>query len=66
MTMRFEEIPGFPGLPESYVMIAVYGGTSSFPLTTFLVLECWWQAFKLNPEVSFTDKAVPEVLPPSA
>lgn len=54
MMMRFEEVVNVPGLPESYVMVAVYGGTSQFPLTTFFVLDAWWQEFKLHPEVLFT------------
>jgi hypothetical protein len=52
--MRFREMLT-SDLPESYVLIGVYGGTSTFPLCTFFVLRNWWEGFRVAPEISFED-----------
>lgn len=59
MTLRLEEIPNAPGMPESYVTVAVYGGTSNFPLTTFSVLSGWWEMFCENPDLTIVPLAPP-------
>ncbi len=51
MQIRFEELPRPAKLPESYVLIAFYGGTSNFPMGSFYVLSPWWQTFKADPEI---------------
>ncbi len=51
MQMRFEVLPRPPKLPDSYVHVAFYGGTSNFPMGSFYVQSAWWDAFKADPEL---------------
>jgi hypothetical protein len=53
MKLRFEEMSNVKGLPDSYVLIAVYPGTSAFPLACFFVLKVWWERFRSEPEIVF-------------
>lgn len=59
--MRFEELPHPPTLPDSYVMIAFYGGTSNFPMGTFCVLSAWWDLFKDDAEIIITRPPRPKM-----
>lgn len=54
MQIRFEALPRPPKLPESYVHVAFYGGTSNFPMGSFYVLSEWWNRFKTDPEIVIT------------
>ncbi len=51
MVIRLEELPRPPKLPESYVHLAFYGGTSNFPLGSFYVQSAWWQMLQADPEL---------------
>ena len=53
MQIRFKELSGEGLVPDSYVLIGMYGGNSNFPLGCFYVLANWWELFVANPEITF-------------
>ena len=67
VNLTIEQIPTTPGVPHGWVQIAIYGGTSRFPLAQFTVTEIWWNDCVDNCEIIFrTFKPDIEVLPPLA